>query len=357
MQVAVKAIRNNPRAEAIQRRSYQLMWALVRSTSSKYKEGCVQEADVELAFESMMSMPDADVVHAQALGFLWSVATLGRQEKTWFFLPDRKTGAIGMKKIITSLSHHIRSPEVQKNGLEVLRSLCLLGKERRKMIFEAGGANRAVDAMTHHGQSRAVIRQAMAVFGNLAAGIVSVRRELFTLGAPERILAAIVSDDRDEATAMLGCWALGNLIGVSRKRARNVFELGGKKAISEIITEFAANDHVKNYGSLVIKRLEMVEDMNIRSVDMDEDEEEITTVDLQNAIAMSDTAEGQGDEQSDKESSSSSEEDPELLKQMQELAEQTGGLAPDESSGLQPVRAVQKGPRKAFGRITAEDSD
>eukprot|EP00930_Biecheleria_cincta_P032170 TRINITY_DN22324_c0_g1_i1.p1 TRINITY_DN22324_c0_g1~~TRINITY_DN22324_c0_g1_i1.p1 ORF type:complete len:1411 (-),score=370.16 TRINITY_DN22324_c0_g1_i1:81-4313(-) len=335
LEFLLEVMKTNMLAEAIQKRGLQLLWGLARGGKPSRKKVCT-EANVDLALDSMGKNPKSPGVQAQACGFLWSLAAGSSKEKNLMF----EKGTV-LRRICMALENHRDRWYVQKNGLEVCKALSTVGGARRQQVWDSGAWERARDALSDHNERPEVLRQAIAVFCNLACHMPMFRRELFEAGAPDRILGAMEAHDRDEPLQEIACCALGNLIGFSRKRAKRLLELGGKERIIHAMTEHAANVKVKNHGTGVLKRLELVEEMVVQAVDMAEDEEERTLLDMaaenQEGDGSEDFEYSRPDDADAIESSSSDEDsmDAALQARMMELAEHTASTGKSARSIVQ----------------------
>lgn len=161
---------------------------------------------------------------------------------------------------------------------------------------------------------------------------VQFKREMFEQDVPKEVLAAMEEHARDAGVQALGSWALGNLVGVSRKRARELFELGGKDRVFLAMSEHTLNDSIKMYGTSIVRRLELVQDLTQNSANMEEDDEP----EKFEAKSFADLDKDESDSESDSEISD--DEDPELKAKIRALAQQTR----DDGAEEQPAH---RGPR------------
>ena len=308
--------------DLVQCRCLQLLWAFLRTARSKRQKPpllCSPEF-LDVVLDAVKRHPKSENLQVQGMGLLWNYAALGQEQKTWIL--DRK----GLVLVAAALETHRDSMAVQQHGLELLRSLACQGPEARRQIQAARALDFAKTALAMRRDPR-VLCAATGVLGNLACGDVALKRQLFDLDVPKEVLTGMEDHGRDIGMQVVGAWALGNFVGISRKRARQLYELGGKDRVFLAMSEFPLNTSMKLYGTAVIRRLELVQDLTISGDKMEEDDEE-------DANEEDEIVEGKSfaelDKEAEVEASAGSEseyssEDAELQAKIQALAKQTGG--------------------------------
>ncbi|CAE7265835.1 aarA [Symbiodinium sp. CCMP2592] len=306
-------------SEQLQCRCLQLLWALLRAARSKRQKPQVfcSSRLLDAVLDALAKHSKSENLQVQGMGFLWNLTALGQEQKRWVLEHS------GLRLAVVALETHADSRPVQHHGLELLRSLCCLGPEARKQVQNARAVDFAKTALVMRGDPR-ILCAATALLGNLACGDPAVKRQLFDQDIPREILSGMEDYARDVGVQVVGAWALGNFVGVSRKRARQLYELGGKDRVFLAMSEYPLNDSMKMYGTAVIRRLELVQDLTLSADKMDEDDEEDAKAD--------EITEGKSFAELDKEepedagsASESSSEDPELRAKIQALAKQTQG--------------------------------
>ncbi|CAE7195655.1 IMPA8 [Symbiodinium necroappetens] len=314
-------------SEQLQCRCLQLLWALLRAARSKRQkpQAFCSSRLLDAVLDALAKHSKSENLQVQGMGFLWNLTALGQEQKRWVLEHD------GLRLAVVALEAHADSRPVQHHGLELLRSLSCLGPEARKQVQNARAVDFAKTALVMRGDPR-ILCAATALLGNLACGDPAVKRQLFDQDIPKEILSGMEDYARDVGVQVVGAWALGNFVGVSRKRARQLYELGGKDRVFLAMSEYPLNDSMKMYGTAVVRRLELVQDLTLSADKMEEDDEEDANADK--------TTEGKSFAELDKEeqenagSESESSEDPELQAKIQALAKQTGQGQGDTRSGV-----------------------
>ncbi|CAJ1424105.1 unnamed protein product [Effrenium voratum] len=312
--------------EQILCRCLQLLWAFLRSSRNKQhheKIGTMKVLDAVL--RAVDANPKNENLQAPALGFLWNFGCLSKERTEWL----QQRGAV--QKVCLCLDSFSDSPTVQRHGLELLRCLSCPA-EFRTEVYEAKAVDLAKAALFTFRRMAQVACAAVGLLGNLACGGVQFKREMFEQDVPKEVLAAMEEHARDAGVQALGSWALGNLVGVSRKRARELFELGGKDRVFLAMSEHTLNDSIKMYGTSIVRRLELVQDLTQNSANMEEDDEP----EKFEAKSFADLDKDESDSESDSEISD--DEDPELKAKIRALAQQTR----DDGAEEQPAH---RGPR------------
>ena len=306
-------------SEQLQCRCLQLLWALLRAARSKRQKPQVfcSSRLLDAVLDALAKHSKSENLQVQGMGFLWNLTALGQEQKRWVLEHS------GLRLAVVALETHADSRPVQHHGLELLRSLCCLGPEARKQVQNARAVDFAKAALVTKGDPR-ILCAATALLGNLACGDPAVKRQLFDQDIPKEILSGMEDYARDVGVQVVGAWALGNFVGVSRKRARQLYELGGKDRVFLAMSEYPLNDSMKMYGTAVIRRLELVQDLTLSADKMEEDDEEDAKAD--EITEGKSFAELDKEEQEDAGSESEySSEDPELRAKIQALAKQTQG--------------------------------
>ena len=339
MEDAVIHMLRKRETEQVQSRCLQLLWAFLRAGRQKRQKPqqlCSSEF-LNAVLAALSKHPKSENLYAQGLGLLWNFAALGQEQKKWIL--DRK----GLSLLADALETHGDSPVVLQHGLELFRSLSCLGPEARKQVYDARAMDFAKSALAARRDPR-VLCAATAVLGNLAVGNPAIKRQVFDRDIPKDILAGMEDHGRDVGVQVVGAWALGNFVGVSRKRARQLYELGGKDRVFLAMSEYPLNDSMKMYGTAVIRRLELVQDLTMNSANMEEDDEE-------EADAPEEIIEGKsfaeldrkGEEEVSGSDSELSSEDAELKAKIQALAKQTGQGDDDDEPHRGPRSGVKIG--------------
>ena len=333
-------------SEQVHSRCLQLLWAFLRTARRKRQKPpqlCSEEF-LGAVLDALSKHHKSENVQVQGMGLLWNFAALGQDQKRWIL--ERR----GLILVAGALETHGDSPAVQQHGLELFRSIACEGPEARSAVHSARALDFAKSALTTRRDPR-VLCAATAVLGNLACGNPTIKRQIFDQDIPKEILTGMEDHGRDVGVQVVGAWALGNFVGVSRKRARQLYELGGKDRVFLAMSEYPLNDSMRMYGTAVIRRLELVQDLTMSADKMEEDEEEEEGADATEEVMEGKTFAGL--DQKDEEGASGSDsdlssEDAQLKAKIQALAKQTGqGEDEDEP---------HRGPRSGV-KIETDDGD
>ncbi|CAK8998202.1 Protein aardvark [Durusdinium trenchii] len=272
LELAVDMLQSHTENAQIQGRSIQMLWGFMQVSRDPQVEEIYTEEMLDVVLTSIQSHATKEQLQSFALGFLWTF-TSSSLRKRW--LLARK----GVATVCTSLEAFPHSSMVQRHGLEVLRSMST--SDGRKWVLSDGPSVEAVTgALKLLRHDAEVMAAALGLLGNLACGNVEFKRRVFKEGLCNQVLVVMEEHARDVAVQVLGTWALGVFVGLSQKRARELFELGGKDRVFAAMAEHALNDSIRAYGPLLVRRLELVQEMTVNAANMEDQELEAEELDV-----------------------------------------------------------------------------